>query len=252
MLKNKLNIITPFIVILLIISLTSITAFAGQLPDLSNKGILRISMKEDGKAVGGGEFEIYHIADMVLSKGKIKYVFTKDFKSCGFSLDDIESDSVTYELEGYIADNEISGIRENVDDNGIAEFSNLKPGIYFVIQNETAKGYIPVNSFTVTLPYYDRGKYNYTVTANPKLISNRFDNNDFTTTVKSPNSPDSSDSHDGSDSNDSTGGNKPTDSQLPITGQLNLPIPILTVSGFCMLILGLVIRIRGRKEDVKK
>ncbi|MFR5875106.1 MAG: hypothetical protein ACLUFN_01305 [Eubacterium sp.] len=228
MLKNKLNITALFTAVLLIISLTNITAFADELPDLSVKGTITISMKKDGKAVPGGEFEIYYIANIAESKGSLKYVFTENFKNCGLSLDNIESDRFASDLESYIKSNKFNGVKNSVDNNGIARFNQLEAGIYFVIQNEAAKGYSKANSFTVSLPVCEDGKYNYTVNASPKFsFSDSKFNTETTATTAKP--------------------SKPTDINLPKTGQLNLPIPILTVSGICLLVLGVLIRSSGRK-----
>jgi len=233
MLKNKLNITVLFIVVLAIISLTDITALAGELPDLSTKGTIRITMKKDGKAVPGGEFEIYHIANASESDGSLKYIFTNDFKGCTASLDYIESDEFASAMESYIKSNKISGVIKNADDNGIAEFTQLEAGIYFVMQNEAAKGYSKANSFTVLLPAYENGSYKYTVEANPKF---NFEHAQSSTeaTTESPKPT------------------KPADTLLPKTGQLNLPVPVLTASGICMLVSGLIIRFSGRKEENEK
>lgn len=230
MLKNKLNISMLFIVVLFIISSANITALAAELPDLSTKGTIKITMKKGGNPVPGGEFEIYHIANVSESNGALQYTFTTDFKNCTLPLNNIESDKFSSDLERYINSNKISGIKMNVGNNGIAEFSNLDAGLYFIMQNETANGYNKANSFTVSLPAYENGKYNYTVNATPKFsFSDTSDTENTTqpTTVKPQ---------------------KPTDANLPKTGQLNLPVPILLTTGICMLVLGLVIRFSGRKE----
>lgn len=234
MLKNKLNIATLFIVVILIISLTNTTAFANALPDLSIKGTLTVSMKKDGKAVPGGEFEIYHIADISIADGSCKYTFTKEFKDCRLSVDTIESDEFVSEMERYIKSNKISGIRESADNNGIARFDQLEAGIYFVMQNEAAKGYSKANSFTVSLPVLEDGKYIYTVNANPKFSFSGAEENTQTTTPTTVKP------------------SKPTDTNLPKTGQLNLPVPILTASGICLFVLGVIIRYSGRKEENEK
>ncbi len=259
MLKNKLNITAFFIAVLLIISLTDITAFAAELPDLNIRGTLTVSMKKDGKPLPGGEFKIYRIANVFESNGELKYAYTNDFRDCGLSLNDIETDDFAFDMESYVVNNGINGISKKVDNNGNAQFSSLKAGIYFVIQSEAAKGYSPVNSFTVTLPYFEDGKYNYTVVAKPKLILDGFGNSGNGSTVKSstepyddPNSTDNSNHNDNpnyDDGSNHNGNPNQTDSLLPKTGQLNLPIPILTALGICMIVSGLVIRCSGRKEN---
>lgn len=226
MLKYKLNIAVLFIAALVIISLTNITALADELPDLNAKGTITITMKKDGRAVPGGEFEIYHIANVSEENGNLKYTFTNDFKGCSASLDNFESDEFDFAVEDYIKSKKISGIRKNVNNNGTAEFTQLEPGIYFVKQNEAAEGYSKANSFTVSLPSYENGKYNYTVNANPKFS---FGNAETTTENIKP--------------------TKPADTLLPKTGQLNLPVPILTAAGLCMLASGLIIRFGGRKDN---
>lgn len=230
MLKNKHNITAFLLVVLLIISLTNITAFAGELSDSGIKGTITIIMKKDGKAVPGGEFELYHIADMQEADTSKGYAFTKDFKNCGISLDSIDSNEFSSDLERYIKTNKISGIKKNVDRNGTVKFSSLETGIYFVIQNEAAKGYSKANSFTVLLPAFENGEYNYNINANPKFS---FDDSEATTQTTTENPKTT----------------KPADNRLPKTGQLNMPVPILTVSGICMLVSGLIIRHSGRKEE---
>ncbi len=239
MLKNKLNTAMLFIVVLVIISLTNITALAAELPDLSAKGTIKISMKKDGKTIPGGEFEIYRIAEIKETNNSFKYVFTDDFKNCNLSLDNIESDKFSSDLESYIKNNNISGIRKTVDSNGIAKFSQLEVGIYFVVQNEAAKYCSKAASFAISLPAFEDGEYNYAVNANPKFNISRSDNYTQTTTVKPPNPTDDKPS-------------QPNDTHLPKTGQLNLPIPILIISGICMFVLGLIIRCSGRKEENEK
>ncbi len=227
MLKNKRNITVFFITVLWIISLTNITAFAEALPDLDVRGTITISMKKDGKAVPGGEFEMYQIADISLSDGKSKYAFTKDFKACKLSLNHMDSDKFASGLERYIKNNKISGVKKSVDQDGIAKFSNLKTGVYFVMQSKAAKGYSKANSFTVLLPASEDGEYNYHIQANPKFDFSSSESTTMQTTVKP---------------------SEPTDTRLPKTGQMNLPVPILTASGICMFVLGLIMRSSGRKE----
>jgi len=239
MLKNKLNITVLFIAVLFITSLTNITAFANELPDLSIKGSLTISMKKDGKTIAGGEFEIYRLAEIRESKNSFKYAFTDDFKDCGLSLDNVESDKFVSDMEKYIKSNNISGTRKFVDSNGIAKFSQLEVGIYFIVQNEAAKDCSKAASFAVSIPTFEDGKYNYEVCANPKFNISKSDNYTKTTTVKPSNPTDDKPS-------------QPNDTNLPKTGQLNLPIPILIVSGICMFVLGLIIRCSGRKEENEK
>lgn len=226
MLKNKLRITVSFMLVLFILSLTNITAFAKELPDLSSKGTLTISMEKDGKAVPGGEFEIYRIANAAVSNGGLKYVFAKDFKACGISFDNLQSNRLATKLENYIKSNKINGVRQNVGKDGVAEYTQLKAGMYFVMQNEAAKGYDKANSFTVSLPDYKDGKYNYTIKANPKFSLSSSKGNTQSTTTKP---------------------SKPMDPKLPQTGQLNLPIPILTALGLCLFVAGLLIRGNGRK-----
>ena len=228
MLKNKLNISVLFIVVLFIFSLTNITALAAELPDLSTKGTIIITMKKDGKPVIGGEFEIYHIANVSESDGTLQYSFTNDFKNCTLSFDDIKSDKYSSDLQRYINSNKINGIKKGVNNNAVAEFTGLDAGIYFIVQNEAAKGYNKANPFAVSLPSYENGEYNFTVNANPKFDFSGTENTTQPTTVKPP---------------------KPTDANLPKTGQLNLPVPILLTSGICMLVLGIVLRVSGRKEE---
>lgn len=98
---------------------------------------------------------------------------------------------------------------------GTATFSNLDPGLYLISQKTASTGYYPLNSFLVSIPYWDGTQYQYDVDATVKTELGE----------KAPKPTEKP------DSTSSSG-------KLPQTGQLIWPIPILTLAGMFLFTLG--------------
>lgn len=109
--------------------------------------------------------------------------------------------------------------------DGTYHAANLKTGLYLVMQKKAAKGYGDMSSFLVSVPYMVDGKYEYHVTANVKTELER--------TVETT---------------EPTETTECTDEELPQTGQLNWPVPMLTAGGLTLIAIGYILRFGKRKE----
>lgn len=200
----------------------SITAYAHDVPQMNQKGTISITMKLDNKAVGGGTLTMYRVGEVHEDNGNVTFRPTGDFVNCGQSFQDVTSSNLPKKLADFAAKNKLSGLTKSIGTDGKVVFSDLEVGLYLFVQNKAASGYNKVNSFLVTMPYMENGTYNYNVDASPKV------------SIIKP------DKH-----------HEKPDPTLPKTGQLNWPIPVLSVSGLLLFAIGWILYFGKRKRNEK-
>ena len=100
-------------------------------------------------------------------------------------------------------------------------FTDVKPGLYVVVQHEVAEGFETMSPFLISMPKFENNSYVTDVKASPKV-----------SLEKTPEEP-----------------TKSQDPTLPQTGQLNWPVPVLAVGGVMLFALGWVICFKKRKES---
>lgn len=203
------------------------TVFAQDVPDLSKEGSISVTMSDGTGAVPGGSLTIYRVGDICEEDGNYSFVLNAAFAPSEVSLEDILSAQPAEALAAFAAANpEIPGETGQIGQDGKVTFS-VEPGLYLVLQQEAAEGYLPVSPFLVAVPNMENGSYVYEVDASPKV-----------TLVPAPTQPAPTDPEP----------TKPSDPQLPQTGQLDWPVPLLAVLGLGLFVIGWAIRFGGRKE----
>ena len=203
----------------------AVTASAHDVPDLSRTGSISVAMAYDGQPVGGGTLTLYRVGEVSQEDGNYRFSLTGAFAASGLSLADRSDADLAQALADYAAANGIAGtaaVEIGADGTGTAD--GLALGLYLVTQSESADGFEPAAPFLVGVPLYEDGAYVYHVDATPKLG----------TLTKSPAAP--------------TPGTAGTGTTLPQTGQLNWPIPVLTVLGLALLVVGWSLRF-GRQRN---
>ena len=158
--------------IVLILALLPLQVMAQEF-DPARKGSIHLSlMAPDGKTpMEGAEFTVFQVATVVLENGDMVYHYTEDFAGCGFYLDD--SDLIA-KLDGYVLEN-VAPVEILVTDaRGEALCENLTPGLYFLVQTDDVEGFVPCESFLVTIPGKTGDSYCYDVDASPKTEVARF------------------------------------------------------------------------------
>ncbi|MDO5785627.1 MAG: pilin N-terminal domain-containing protein [Eubacteriales bacterium] len=204
------------------------TAFAYDVPDMSKKGCIQITMKQGKTVVPGGNLTLYRVGSVYADNGNYSFQLTGNFKDCGESLKDVQSAALAKKLAQYAAKNKIAGTTKDIGKDGKITFDNLELGLYLMVQDKAANGYNKAEPFLVTVPMLENGKYVYDVNASPKVE-----------VEKEPTKP-------------TTQTNKPTSSTLPKTGQLDWPIPILVVSGLGLFSIGWMLRFGNKKGKYEK
>ena len=210
-------------------------AYAAQVPDLSRTGSISAAMTYDGKAVGGGSLTLYKVGEIAQNDGNYSFVLTQDYQDSSVSLSDISDPDLAKSLAEYAAGHQRTGITVDIGEDGQVKAQNLELGLYLVIQSEAAEGFEAVAPFLVSVPMYENGVYVYDVDAQPKL---------GTLTRAQEESEEESETTSETTTPDTT--TTTTDTHLPQTGQLNWPIPVLTIAGLLLILAGL--GLRGAKQ----
>lgn len=218
--KNRISLL----IALLLCCMWPVAAFAAhEVPDLTRQGSLRVSVRdtESGKAVSGGELTLYEVAYVQEDDGDYTFIYTDGFAPSGLSLADLTGGALAGDLAAFAKEKALPGITLSVDEEGNAVFPALDLGLYLLVQTQAAENYTTLNPFLVTIPLHEEGMegYVYDVDASPKT---------GTVTYVPPTPPPTPPT--------------PPSEDLPQTGQLWWPVPVLTLCGMTCIIGGLIRR----------
>lgn len=78
-----------FLAVLLLCTV-GVTAAAQNVPDLSWKGSITVTMRQGETAVSGGSLTLYRVGEVREEDGNYSFVLTGDFTGCGQSLTNIQ------------------------------------------------------------------------------------------------------------------------------------------------------------------
>ncbi len=271
--KNR---ITALLVCILLICSLSVVSFAHDVPKKDAKGKITVEMKYGETAVVGGTLTAYRVGQTEQSNGNYYFVKTDEMKNFDGSYDNITSPELADSVFAFVKANKINAYSKAQNKNGKAEFNSLDLGLYLIVQTKASKDYKPLRPFLVSVPMNVNGQYVYEVnaegkfalehvqnpidpsnqdtpsnptlptdpngTTNPNDPSNPYDPSN----PSDPNNPDNPDNPNNStDPNSST---TQSGEKLPLTGQLNWPIPFLAAGGLLLFALGWFLSF-GRKRD---
>ena len=220
------HVISGLLALLFLLALPLSAAAAHAVPDESRNGhcSITVSMSYKGRAVGGGTLALYKVGDVAEDDGNYSFVPVEEIQADIPKFGDIESPDLAGRLAAL--EGKLTPVTSNpvtVDRDGNATFSNLTFGLYLVVQKTAASGYGKTAPFLVSVPYLYADEYQYHVTSQPKT--------DLEREVK-PTAP------------PPTGGWN----QLPQTGQLWWPVPVLACAGLGCIAVGLFRRREARDE----
>ena len=233
------------------------------------KGSIHITLYDNAnnKALSGGQLTVYRVAEVKRKNGDLSYEYCGDFYGCGIALGDLTDSTLAEQLQAFLPAG-AEGTAKTVDKDGNVTFDDLELGLYLVVQTKASTGYEPINSFLVSLPMAEDGKWNYEVDATPKVGGFTPEEPDTPTpppptppdTPDTPTPPDNPDNPvspgtpdnpvaPGHPDNPVAPGNpdnpvlpghpdNPVMSGLPQTGQLNWPVPVLAISGVVLFAFG--------------
>lgn len=218
----------------------SAEAYAHEAPDTSRKGTITVNMVYDGKAVTGGTLTAYRVGQIQEDNGDYSFVKTAEMEPLTDSYDDIGSPELAKNVAAFVKDHGVFACKTTDNTGGKAIFREMETGLYLIEQTHASDGYEPINPFLVSVPMNEGGHYKYDVIAEGKfqLMQRPTPSpspSDRPTLPPRPTPP-----------------RRPFRPKLPQTGQLNWPIPVLTLLGLGVFTAGWVLRYGKRKNSHEK
>ena len=126
-----------------LLSIPVLSVSAHEVPDLTRRGSVAISMSYRGQPIPGGTLTVLRVAQVKTADGNYYFEYTADFAECGIPVEEPES----AELARIAGEKGLTGITAAVDAGGRAKFEDLELGLYLVVQNEAAEGFKKINPF---------------------------------------------------------------------------------------------------------
>jgi len=210
--------ITALLLALLLLS-GALAARAAEMPDPERPGSLCLLLDWEGVPLTGGKVTLYRVADVAQQGGNAVFVLIPQLEGTGLSLEDLEDTALPQALADKALEKKLPPLQAPVQ-GGKAEFSQLLPGLYVVTQNRESAcdGFEPIDPFLISLPRWEKDGYAYDITAEPKVALEKTPDETTEPTEPEP--------------------TQPEDTDLPQTGQLNWPIPVIATAGLALFALG--------------
>ncbi len=217
-LKKKTSaIMMAAILTVLLISMAVLPAFAAGHPilDVDAKGSITMTHKatDTGAPIEGSTMTLYKVADAVYDDGNAVFepVSGLDSESIRNAMNalteaDTGAPELALKLKGMLNAAGIGGVSKVTDASGVAKWTDLSVGLYLIVNTSPAEGYEAIPPFLITVPRLLDGEYVYDVETEPKPAP---------ANSVPPEIP----------------------PELPQTGQLWWPVPVL--AGFGLLLIGI-------------
>jgi len=207
-----------WIALLILFALVPGAAAAPQI-DPERNGSITVGITYGGRPVSGGSVTLFRLASLEQDG---TFVPEGKYAQAGVDLNETLTAAKIRTLVRFTQDQKLTGRRVAIGPDGKAVFSDLKTGLYLLIQEEAAEGFLPINSFVVSIPMVIGDDCWYDVDASPK-----------TDTLPIPTDP--------TDPTTPTTPTGPKPPGLPQTGQTNWPIPVLGIMGLLLIAMGLIL-----------
>lgn len=220
----KLRLIPLLMALILVVSPL---VHAHPVPDLTKNGTITFTLRFQGEPIDGGTMELYRVGDIVEADGNYAFALVPELAGSGLNLENPDDPALAKELARLMPDSGLTPRSARVED-GIAAFRDVEPGLYLVTQPEAADGFDELDPFLISMPRYEDGTYITDVTAKPKVP--------LETEPTEPTDP----------TEPTTPG--PVEPELPQTGQLNWPVPLMAVMGLFLFVLGWILCFRSGRD----
>lgn len=231
---------------------------------------LTLAVTNDGTPVVGVGVTAYYVADLVLTEDGYDFDMSRDFAASGITVTDPEDDEAAANLFAHAQFNYVDGETRYSDAYGGVYFGGLKCGLYLVAETQAVAAFSGFSPFMVLIPYTIGDEIEYDINATPKIII------EHVFTPPPPPPPPSTTSVWTTEETETTteeattavtasepvtyptvttrspydDGMSPGSSgdRLMQTGQLNWPVPVLGSVGVLSLIVGIAVKLMGRKH----
>lgn len=155
--------------ILMIFNIDKANALENNIVDFNEKGSIEITLveKNDNVKIEGAELTIYKIADAYEENHNLFLKYVSELSSCNVSLEDLESASVTSNIEKCIP-SDYNGISKLTNQDGNVKYDNLDLGLYLIKQTNKVDGFSKIDSFLAMIPKEIDNSWKYNIKATPK------------------------------------------------------------------------------------
>lgn len=212
------NRIAVFLTALAAMLFLTVPISAQELPDPQRLGSLTLWMAFDGRPLDGGSLTLYKVGELSVIDGDAGFIPIRELAD-GPAWTDLDDPGLARELAALAQSRNLSGIQAEIL-MGWVTFAPLEPGLYVVTQqpSQATEGFDAIHPFLISLPRWEGGSYVYDLTAAPKvpLVPEETPPPPSEPTTPPPDDP----------------------PDIPQTGQLNWPVPVLAVSGMTLFVLG--------------
>ena len=217
-----------FLLTLSILLSFPLAAQAHDVPQDREDCSIEVIVRYEGENLDDGTLTLVRIAHVEEEDGNFYFVQ----EITGERLEDVSSAEARAAIIDFYNENKT---RHDFDtkiekvEEGRALFTDLPIGLYLIVQESAAYGYSYLEPFLVSVPYMLDGQYQYHVTAAAK---SSLEKEPEPTEPPPPTVPDGP--------------------NLPQTGQLNWPIPLMAVAGFGLFVVGWVLLFGKKREKYEK
>lgn len=215
--------IIALLISLLLIGCLSMTVMAAHpVPDLTKNGSITFVMDWEGEPMDGGNLNLYKVGQIAEDDGNYGFRLIEEMEGSELTLESIGDPVLAEELLTLAKVLKLTARTAPIRE-GTARFQDLAPGLYVAWQDkaDATKGFAPISPFLISIPKFQNDTYILDVIAQPKVPLE---------TVPPTTKP-------------------PPPEELPQTGQLNWPVPVMGIGGAVLLILGFVLHTSGKKEQ---
>lgn len=201
---------------------------AAEIPDPNGVGSVTFKMEFDDQSLSGGCLEVTRVAAVVNGADGPRFEALAGFEALEQALGDPNDPALAEQALALAGEEKAEFISQPIE-NGQAVFGELVSGIYLVRQRaeDACPGFAPLQPFLVSLPQWQNGEYVYDLTLKPKV--------GLEAAPTEPSEP--------------TEPTEPPDPELPYTGQLNWPIPLLCVAGLALFVVGFYLCFGKRRDN---
>lgn len=218
--------------VVLVMAVTAVACPALADFDLNRGGSVTVRIHTAAeKNVKNANIRLYRVGEATTEDYNLKFVPTGAFADCGVDLSNLSDGDMAAALAQYAKDNGITpDMTGKTDKNGVVSFAVEQSGMYLVVQkgfsNKSSAKYSEIQPFVVTIPMINENgtDWVYDIEAQPKV-------NPLPTPKPTK---------------------KPTDlpeGNLPQTGMLRWPVPVLGVGGLVLFSVGWALFFGKKKAD---
>ena len=136
---------------------------AHEVPDLTRQGSISVTMHYQGDPVSGGELTLYRVGDIIEEDGNYSFTPTAQILPSGVSFEKVHAYETAKKLASFVKKEKLAGTTVRINSKGTANFEDIDPGLYLLMQNKAAQGYACINPFLVSVPMRTGDDYMYHV-----------------------------------------------------------------------------------------